>query len=87
MQTASMNLTITTVGMLQVTAAVLPTAIVGTPYSYQFAATGGTTPYSWAITSGAPPAGLTLSSGGLLSGTPTAQGSSTFTITATDSTV
>jgi hypothetical protein len=43
-------------------------------------------PYTFAVTAGSLPAGLSLSSAGVLSGTPTAAGSSSFTITATDST-
>ncbi len=54
-------------------------------YSQSVSASGGTAPYSFAVTSGALPAGLTLSSGGALSGTPTAAGSFSFTVTATDS--
>lgn len=54
------------------------------PYSVQMTATGGTAPYTFAVTAGALPDGLTLSSAGLLSGTPTAPGTWTFTITATD---
>ena len=47
-------------------------------------ASGGTGPYTYSITSGALPAGLTLSGGGVLSGIPTAAGSFSFTVTATD---
>jgi Putative Ig domain len=62
--------------------------VVGVMYSQTLAAGGGTTPYSWALApgSGALPAGLTLSSAGVISGTPTAAGSSTFTVQVTDST-
>lgn len=64
----------------------LTNGVVGTAYSLQFAATGGTAPYTWSLASGsALPAGLTLSSSGLLSGTPTAAGTSTFSVTVTDS--
>ena len=42
-------------------------------------------PYTWSITNGSLPNGLTLnSSTGNISGTPTAQGTSTFTIQDTD---
>ncbi|MDO7849595.1 putative Ig domain-containing protein, partial [Hymenobacter sp. M29] len=64
--------------------AALPDGTVGTAYSQPIAASGGTAPYSYAITAGALPAGLTLASNGTLSGTPTAGGSFTFTVTATD---
>ena len=63
----------------------LPNAVVGTPYTQTLSASGGLTPYTYAVTSGALPAGLTLASNGTLSGTPTAPGASSFTVTATDS--
>ena len=53
-------------------------------YSRTLTASGGTAPYAYAVTSGAVPAGLTLSGAGVLSGTPTANGSFNFTVTATD---
>jgi hypothetical protein len=58
---------------------------VGVAYSATLGATGGygTGTYTFSITSGAPPAGITLSAGGTLSGTPTAAGSSTFTVQVT----
>jgi CSLREA domain-containing protein len=62
----------------------LTAATVATAYSQQLTASGGVASYTYAITAGALPAGVTLSSGGLLSGTPTAGGSFTFTVTATD---
>jgi len=61
----------------------LPPAVQGTPYSQALAATGGTGGYTWALTAGSLPAGLALSAGGVISGTPTAQGTSTFTVRAT----
>lgn len=63
----------------------LPNAVVNVAYTQTLAATGGIGPYTYAITTGALPAGLTLSSAGVVSGTPTAVGASTFTVTATDS--
>jgi hypothetical protein len=59
-------------------------AAVGSSYSYQLKASGGTSPYTWTPTSPLPP-GLTLSANGLISGTPTAAGNYTFTATVTDS--
>src|SRR6185503_14925313 len=47
---------------------------------------GGVTPYSWSITAGSLPAGLSISpSTGVISGTPTAQGTSNFTVQVKDS--
>ena len=45
-------------------------------YSSSLVASGGITPYTWALASGTLPAGLTLSSSGVISGTPTAAGTS-----------
>jgi len=56
----------------------------GVAYSQQLTASGGVAAYTYAITTGAAPAGITLSTGGLLSGTPTAGGAYSFTVTATD---
>lgn len=47
--------------------------------------TGGVGPYTFAVITGTLPAGLALSAGGVISGTPTTAGSSTFTVEATDS--
>jgi hypothetical protein len=63
----------------------LPSGMMGTRYSRDLQASGGTPPYRWSIRSGSPPQGLTLSSDGLLSGTPTSAGSFSFTTRVTDS--
>jgi large repetitive protein len=62
----------------------LPNATLGVPYTQTLAATGGIPPYTYALTAGSLPPGLTLSSTGTISGTPTAVGASSFTVTATD---
>jgi len=54
-------------------------------YGFYFNANGGSPPFSWTVTAGALPGGLTLAPDGRLSGKPTAVGSSSFTVTATDS--
>lgn len=69
---------------LTITTTSLPNGTVGTAYSATLAATGGTPPYTW-TESGTLPAGLTLSSSGTISGTPTAAGTSSFTIQVKDS--
>ncbi|MGC4055876.1 MAG: lamin tail domain-containing protein [Paludibaculum sp.] len=66
------------------TDAVLPEATVGSAYSQQLAAAGGSGTYSWSVLSGLPPAGLSLATGGLLSGTPTATATLTINVRATD---
>jgi hypothetical protein len=67
-----------------------PAIIVGTPFSYQYAATGGTAPYSFSISpvslsEDMLPPGLTMSPAGLLSGTPTSTGIFAFILTTQDS--
>src|SRR5262249_31874197 len=58
----------------------LPTGTVGTPYSQALPPAGST----FALRVGQLPPGLSLSPEGLLSGTPTANGSFTFTVEVTD---
>lgn len=65
--------------------ATLPDGRVGSAYSQQLTAGGGTPPYTFTVAAGALPPGLTLSAGGLLSGTPTASGTFAFDVTANDS--
>lgn len=70
---------------LGITPTTLGNGTAGTAYSQSFSSGGGTAPYSYTMTSGSLPTGLNLSSSGTLSGTPTASGSNTFTVTSTDS--
>jgi len=58
--------------------------MVGTAYSQPITASGGLAPYTYTVTIGTLPTGLTLSAAGLLSGTPTAVGTSAVTIRGTD---
>jgi len=69
--------------VLGVTTTSLPEAKVGDVYSATLAATGGQPPYTWGATG--LPAGLTCSTDGVISGTPTASGDFTVTVTVTDS--
>lgn len=67
----------------------LPVAAVGVPYRNELKATSGAAPYEWdkkkKKKTGQYPDGITLSPNGMLSGTPTTQGVSNFTIRVTDS--
>jgi hypothetical protein len=69
----------------------VPGGMIGQPYSQQLTAlsvtslnpvAGTQANATWSIQSGSLPAGVTLSTGGLLSGTPTAEGSFTFVVKA-----
>jgi len=66
----------------------LPSLTVGSPYSQQLHATGGSSPYTWSLASGSLPPGLVLSSNGVISGSVSSASSSytyTFSVRATDS--
>ena len=63
---------VTPLATLTIAPIYLAVATVGTAYSSQLTASGGTAPYSFSVVAGSLPAGLTLSSGGLISGTATA---------------
>ena len=68
-----------------ITTTTLPGGTVGTPYNHQLHANGEGF-ILWEIISGALPAGLTLKeTTGEISGTPTADGTATFTVKATNS--
>ncbi len=65
--------------------ATLPDGLVGTAYSEQLIAAGGIPPYTWTLTAGTLPGGLILAEDGALSGTPTADGTFSFTAQVDDS--
>src|SRR6266851_9495315 len=67
-------------------ASALKGGVTAAAYSETITAQGGTPPYTFAMTSGALPTGTTLnSSSGVISGTPTAASTFSFTITVADS--
>ena len=70
---------VSTGGSPSITTTSLPGAISGTAYDETLAASGGTGPYTWSVTIGSLPANLHLSTTGILSGTPTTGGTSSFT--------
>ena len=84
--TATAALSITIDADLAITTTSLPGGSVGTAYGSTVQATGGAQLYTWSITSGSLPAGLSINaSSGAISGTPTATGTSDFTVTVEDS--
>jgi hypothetical protein len=64
---------------LSITTSSLPMATVGATYSTTLSASGGSGTKTWTVTAGSLPAGLSLSANGVVSGTPTAQGTASFT--------
>ncbi|MGB6249595.1 MAG: Ig domain-containing protein [Terriglobales bacterium] len=85
-QSGTLSLTIS-IAPLQITTTSFPAGTINTSYSAPVNATGGVPPYkNWNINSGSLPTGLSISSTtGVISGTPTATGNSTFTVQVTDS--
>ena len=81
-------LTIVVSDLAFTTTSPLPSATVNVPYvGVQFAASGGNTPYTFSLASGSTlPPGLALNNGDL-TGTATVEGTYTFGVTVTDSTV
>lgn len=59
------------ISVLEITTTAIPSYTVGTAYSYQMLAAGGSGNYGWRIVTGTLPDGLTMSTTGLISGTPT----------------
>ncbi len=84
----SANLSITvTVAPLSVTTTSLLGGVISAAYSQTLQANGGYPPYTWSISAGTLPANLTLNATtGAITGTPSATGTSTFTVKVTDST-
>jgi FtsP/CotA-like multicopper oxidase with cupredoxin domain len=81
--TATLPLTITVTAPVSITTVSLPGAITGSAYSQTLTSAGGSTPYTWSISAGALPSGLGFSAAGVISGTPTLTGTSTFTVKVT----
>jgi hypothetical protein len=63
---------------------ILPAGQTGTFYSQTFTASGGASPFTFSVFAGTLPPGLTLDSAGNLTGTPTAGGTSNFTVHVVD---
>ena len=71
---------------LAISGAAIPNGQIGVPYSAALVATGGTPPYSWSMRAAPPPGVSIQASSGVLTGTPTVQGTFAFTVSVTDAT-
>jgi hypothetical protein len=82
----TLSLTITPpAGTLTITTTSLPNGTVGVPYSRPVQATGGSGTFTWTISAGNLPANVILDPAtGVISGTPTAPGTSSFTVRVAD---
>jgi subtilisin family serine protease len=76
--------TIGAAGPVAVSTASLPPATTNVAYSQQLGVNGGSGSVVWSLAGGTLPAGLTLGTNGVLSGTPTTAGASSFTVAVTD---
>lgn len=85
---SSQNLSIDVAPVFKITYIAIFSGEVGSPYSLSLQVTGGTPPYqNWKVASGSLPPGVTLDpASGQFSGTPTAAGEFSFTVTVNDST-
>lgn len=83
--TATQPLSITITNTLTITTGSLPAGVEFIPYNQTVTGAGGSAPYTWTISAGALPGWATLnSSTGVISGTPNALGTTSFTVKATD---
>ena len=85
-QTKSVTLSIVIAPVsLAITTSSVSSGSIGSAYSSLLQANGGIAPYTWSITAGSLPAGLSLgATTGIISGTPTAIGTTNFTATVAD---
>ena len=81
---AQATATFTVIAGPSITTSVLPTGEENVSYDQTLTAIGGTGPYTWSVASGSLPSGLSLASNGTITGTPSGNGSDSFTAQATD---
>jgi len=71
--------------VLVITSSTLSSGVEGEAYAVTLQASGGTPAYTWSISSGGLPAGLSLAATtGVISGTPTSTGTTSFTVAVSD---
>jgi subtilisin family serine protease len=71
-------------GQLVIETTSLPEAFVDASYSETLSASGGMPPYTWSVSSGPLPPGLSLGADGVLSGTPSSDGTYAFEVQVSD---
>jgi hypothetical protein len=84
-QGTSKNLPLRIIGRLLIATSRLPAARPNLPYRVRLGLEGGTPPYTWVLSSGSVPAGLSFNPATHeITGTPTTEGTSSFTVKVTD---
>ena len=80
--TGTQSFTVVIYPVLAIATQTANSGTVGTAYSQAFSAAGGagTSSYTWSLAGGTLPPGLTFSAAGVLSGTPTASGTFSFSV-------
>jgi hypothetical protein len=84
-QVKTVALTLRSDALLAIATTTLSDAVQGVAYNLGLVFNGGTAPILWNVSAGAPPPGISLSGSGVLSGSPSATGTFSFTAQATDS--
>lgn len=79
-----LSLTVANPAVLTIVTPSLAAGMTGTAYATTLAAVSGGAPYVWSLAAGALPAGLALLESGVLAGTPSTAGTSSFTVRVTD---
>jgi predicted secreted protein len=83
--TAKLAITVGHSPALTISTTSLPNGSLTVPYATEISARGGVSPYTWSVSQGMLPSWASLdSASGIISGTPDAPGTSTFTIKVTD---
>ena len=82
--TQALSITINIPVPPSITTTTLPGGTVGKLYNQSLQATGGTGALTWSLASGSLPAALSLSPAGVISGTPTKDGTANFTVRVRD---
>jgi hypothetical protein len=84
--TAQAPFSLTVVTVVSISTASLPAGAQGAAYLAGINASGGTPPYTWSLATGLLPPGLSMQpNSGVISGTPTSQGTFTLTVAIKDS--
>lgn len=81
---STLTINVNSLGGFTITTSSLPNGQVNVSYSANFTASGGVGNLTYSLLSGSLPAGLFLNSNGTIFGTPSTNGSSSFTIRVTD---